>query len=171
MAIAAKSKPAQRKRENGLLGLPGLTGISRASLKNLDDKSRKVFGKRLEALMTERGLSQIQLAEKTFGKKKGNVLGRDRISKYINGTQFPEFMALQKLALALEVELIGGLLPVEILEALSRATAATTIDVRLMPRDKAHVNFSGTFPHAFVTRVMALIKEFDAEFPDFSTQE
>jgi transcriptional regulator with XRE-family HTH domain len=67
------------------------------------------FAKRLSQLMSERELSQSEVAEKIWGRHvssegKNVAKGRDRISVWVSGRNFPDRENLQKLAKALKVK-------------------------------------------------------------------
>lgn len=59
--------------------------------------TKQEFGRRLERIMLEKGMTQADLA-------RASDLGRDSISIYIRGRSFPTPTSLQKLARALNVE-------------------------------------------------------------------
>jgi transcriptional regulator with XRE-family HTH domain len=59
--------------------------------------SRQEFGRRLYALMLERNWNQSELARQAD-------LGRDAVSGYVRGRQFPEPKSLEKLAKALHMK-------------------------------------------------------------------
>lgn len=64
--------------------------------------TKQEFGRRLQAALNERGMSQADLArraEEVTGKK----MGRDAISTYINGRSFPTPASLAQLCKALDM--------------------------------------------------------------------
>jgi transcriptional regulator with XRE-family HTH domain len=67
------------------------------------------FAKRLKSLMEDEGLSQSDLAAKIWGRytnteNKHVARGRDRISVWVNGRNFPDPKNLEKLAKVLKVK-------------------------------------------------------------------
>lgn len=73
------------------------------------------FGRRLAALMLDRGWSQSDLA-------RAANLGRDAISTYVRGRSFPEPKSLRALAEALGIP-AGELLPNTVMSAIEADTA------------------------------------------------
>lgn len=67
------------------------------------------FARRLAELMAAKEMTQSDLARAAFGMAKDKhgvdqVLGRDRISSYVRGLQFPDNINLGKIAAALDVD-------------------------------------------------------------------
>ena len=74
------------------------------------ERARDVnFAKRLRQLMSEREMTQSELAAKIWGRHKSSegknvAKGRDRISVWVSGKNFPDRENLQKLAKHLKVK-------------------------------------------------------------------
>jgi transcriptional regulator with XRE-family HTH domain len=76
----------------------------------MQKKSQVPFGRRLQRLMEDRQLSNSDLAAKMWGRYtnsegKNVARGRDRISVWVNGHNFPSAENLEKLAKALDVKI------------------------------------------------------------------
>lgn len=80
---------------------------------------RQEFGRRLAALLTERGWNQSELARRS-------EIGRDAVSTYIRGRVFPENKSLAAMAKALSVE-PEQLLPNATMQAMDYETPALEI--------------------------------------------
>lgn len=83
--------------------------------------TRQEFGRRLHALMLERGWNQSELARQAD-------IGRDAVSTYIRGRSFPEPKSLHALAEALGVE-VAELLPNSAMSAID-ADVAPMLEIR-----------------------------------------
>jgi transcriptional regulator with XRE-family HTH domain len=110
------------------------------------------FGRRLQALMLQKGWSQADLSRQS-------KLGRDAISTYIRGVSFPEPKNLQKLAKALGVE-SETLLPNSTIGAMQN-DAAPMLEIKQAhgrPNDVwIRVNRIVSFDTA--AKIMAMLKE------------
>ena len=113
------------------------------------------FAKRLRQLMSERELSQSDLAEKIWGRHissegKSVAKGRDRISVWASGKNFPDRENLQKLAKHLKVK-VSDLAPEAELKAAHKVAADWSVTkphgetgmsffqaARYLPDDIAH---------------------------------
>lgn len=83
--------------------------------------TKQEFGRRLMALMLDKGWNQSELARRAG-------LGRDAISTYIRGLSFPEPKNLQKLAAALSIQ-PDQLLPNTVVRAMD-SDAAPMLEIR-----------------------------------------
>ena len=96
------------------------------------ERARDVaFAKRLQQLMNERELSQSDLAAKiwhryTNTEGKHVARGRDRISVWIRGKNFPDAANLAKLAKALDVK-VSDLAPTALVKAAHHGAADWSI--------------------------------------------
>lgn len=101
------------------------------------------FSRRLHELLTERNMSQADLARKTFGTevtKQGYTVakGRDRISAYLSGKTYPEPRTMQKLADALGMTL-EELAPDAVAAAVDRDNPSLSITMVEGHPDKVHL--------------------------------
>jgi transcriptional regulator with XRE-family HTH domain len=83
------------------------------------------FAKRLRNLMDDQELSQSDLAAKIWGRyenteKKWVARGRDRISVWVNGKNFPDAKNLEKLAKVLKIK-VSDLAPQALVKTAHRA--------------------------------------------------
>jgi transcriptional regulator with XRE-family HTH domain len=113
------------------------------------------FAKRLRRLMSEQELSQSELAARIWGRHissegKDVAKGRDRISVWVSGKNFPDRENLQKLARALDVK-VSDLAPEAELKAAHSVAADWSVTkphgetgvsffqaARYLPDDIAH---------------------------------
>lgn len=149
----AKTSGKSRLHESG-------TDISKVQPRRITSDVRVIFGKNLNKLMLERGVSASDLARHCFGttEEKGFEVanGRDRISKYLHGKSFPEYATLPKIADKLDCSL-DDLLPPEVLTAL-QGTASPIITVELSPTTGFHkVKMNGEFSQKFVEELVILV--------------
>jgi transcriptional regulator with XRE-family HTH domain len=84
------------------------------------------FGKRLKAVLAEKGMTASDVAALIWGRKRNakgvlDAVGKDRLSEWINGKSFPSPENLARLAKALDVP-ISELAPDAELKAANRAT-------------------------------------------------
>jgi len=103
-----RAKPEKHKTPLGKKGQIDL--VTRAAMRNLDEKTRRDFGNHLLRLMEKAEVNQSELAKRCFDTtvdSRGLTVskGRDRISKYTRGIAFPDNATLAKLAKALNVTL------------------------------------------------------------------
>lgn len=102
-----------RQARHSLPPSPDTAGLATRAL------TKEEFGRRLAALMTERGWNQSELA-------RASGLGRDSISTYVRGQTFPEPKNLRKLADALNTTTFD-LLPNATMKAMEAETPALEI--------------------------------------------
>ena len=100
------------------------------------------FAKRLRQLMSERELTQSELAAKIWGRHtssegKNVAKGRDRISVWVSGRNFPDRENLQKLAKHLKVK-VSDLAPEAELKAAHNVASDWSIT---KPHGEAGVSF------------------------------
>src|SRR6185369_12794228 len=80
--------------------------ISRGNLKRLDLKTRRNWGKRLGELIEAKEMSYADVARQLFGTLEGGGIaakGRDRMSKYVSGRNFPDNDTIGSLAAFFEM--------------------------------------------------------------------
>jgi transcriptional regulator with XRE-family HTH domain len=114
--------------------------------------TKQEFGRRLMALMLDKGWNQSELA-------RASKLGRDAISTYIRGVSFPEPKNLHKLAKALDTT-ADQLLPNAIVRAMDN-DAAPMLEIRQAAGhpDKVWVRVNRMVTFTQAAEIFALLKE------------
>jgi len=115
--------------------------------------TKQEFGRRLFALIMERGWNQSDLAREAD-------LGRDSISTYVNGKTFPTPKALRSLANALGVD-PEELLPNEMLNAFEDEHPAVELRQAVGHPDKAWLRVNRAMSFGTAARIISLIDEED----------
>lgn len=114
--------------------------------------TKQEFGRRLMALMLDKGWNQSELA-------RASKLGRDAISTYIRGVSFPEPKNLHKLAKALDMT-AAQLLPNAIVRAMDNDTAPM-LEIRQAAGhpDKVWVRVNRMVTFTQAAEIFALLKD------------
>lgn len=125
--------------------------------------TKQEFGRRLQALLLERGMSQADLAraaEAATGKK----MGRDAISTYINGRSFPTPMSLNMLCKALGVER-EELLPNSVMNATRDEHPAFEMRAAAGHPGQAWVRMNRLLSFDTASKIVQLVNQEDGVFP------
>lgn len=124
------------------------------------DEARAEFGRRLQAAMMRSGLSQTDLAAKASQHlPEGDRLGRDSISKYVNGKQMPNPPRLAAIAKVLKVT-PDSLVPSEFVRA---DPAITPVSIREMENGNVWLRINQEVSWDVAMKVLQLIKADDAD--------
>lgn len=115
--------------------------------------TRQEFGRRLNALMLDRDWNQSDLARAAH-------VGRDSVSKYVNGLAFPTPLAVKKLAAALGVTR-EELLPNTLMKALDDEHPAVELRQAAGHPDKAWLRVNRAVPFDIAAKIVALINDAD----------
>ena len=123
-----------------------------------DPARSAAFAKRLKAIMRERELSASDVAAKMWGRYtnaegKNVARGRDRLSVWLNGLNFPDAKNLPLLAKVLDVKTTDLVTDAE-LQALVRTEPAASMV--LYPGGKALVSINQIFPLEIAIEIMNL---------------
>lgn len=116
--------------------------------------TRNEFGRRLMHFTAKKGWNQAELA------RQANV-GRDSISNYVNGRQFPGPKILERLCTALGVDR-EQLLPNSLMNAIDAEQPAIELKQAPGHPDKAWLRINRAMSFATAAAIIALIKEEDA---------
>lgn len=120
------------------------------------------FGRRLAALLTERGWSQSDFAREVWGEienpktKHKSARGRDRVSAYINGKSLPSPKLLAEMAKALELT-PEQLAPDLAGEAAVREKPSITLTVPAGRPDMVHVQVDLLLPAALAPELLTIL--------------
>jgi transcriptional regulator with XRE-family HTH domain len=125
------------------------------------------FARRLKEIMAERELTQSDVAAKIWERSrnpKGALVanGRDRLSVWVSGKNFPDAENLEKLARALGVK-TTDLAPDADMRTASRATPEETISFSPDYKDgMAWIQIARFAPADIALEIMALLRKADA---------
>jgi len=117
--------------------------------------SKQEFGRRLMHFTATKGWNQAELARQAG-------IGRDSVSNYVNGNQFPGPKALQKLCDALGVTR-EQLLPNSLRLAVDAEEPAIELKQAPGHPDKAWLKINRAMSFGTAAAIIALIKEEDAQ--------
>jgi len=123
------------------------------------------FARRLYELMTERGLSQSDLAKKAFGTKvdpRGYTVARnrDRISIYLKGVSLPDPKNLALLANALDMS-PEDLAPEITAATIDRESPEVAMTAIAGHGDKVHLEVNKLVPLSLASKIITMIAEHD----------
>jgi transcriptional regulator with XRE-family HTH domain len=123
--------------------------------------TKQEFGRRLAAVMLEKGMNQSDLARATgnFGKP----LGRDSISTYVNGHAFPTPRSLNQLARALGVDR-EALLPNSLMQAMNDEHPAVEMTQAVGHPDKAWLKVNRMVSFATAAKIIDIINRDNQTF-------
>lgn len=113
--------------------------------------SKQEFGRRLHAILLQRGWNQSDLARKTG-------VGRDAVSTYIRGRSFPEPGTLKKMADALGMD-PGELLPNALESAVDRDLPALEIREAIGHPGMAWLRINQRVTTGQALRIMQILQE------------
>lgn len=122
------------------------------------------FSKRLHYALLKAGMSQSDLARKvwnetrTDGRGFSQVVGRDRISAYINKKAMPSPITLQKIAEALNLE-VHDLAPNLTAAAVEKENPALEMKMIAGHSDKVLLRINQLVPLATAAKIVAMIEE------------
>jgi transcriptional regulator with XRE-family HTH domain len=128
--------------------------------------SLQQFARRLHEVLTEKNMSQSDLARKAFGeevnKKTGysGAKGRDRISAYLAGKTYPEPRTLQKIAEALNVT-VEDLAPDALAATVDRENHAISINMVEGHPDKVHLVVNKLVPLAVAMEIGSILAKLE----------
>jgi transcriptional regulator with XRE-family HTH domain len=126
-----------------------------------------VFAKRLQEIMAQREMTQSKVAAEIWGRslnsKGANVAnGRDRLSVWVSGKNFPDPENLEKLARVLKVK-TTDLAPDADMRTASRATPDATISFSQDYKEgMAWVQIAQYVPADIALEMMVLLRKADA---------
>lgn len=130
-------------------------------------KNLESFGDRLRRILIERNMSQSDLARLVFNETRTDnrgydvVVGKDRISAYVNNRQTPEPKTLKLIAEALKMD--PAELAPELVSALNRNSAGPTILIEALSghTDKVRLQIHQLVPRRIAARIMEILSEAD----------
>ena len=121
-------------------------------------KRKTAFGERLQRIMTERDLSQSDIARLIWGEinmPDGGAKNRQVVSKYLAGDVSPRMSTKRKLAAALDVPL-GELDPMS--KALERPGSGLRLE--FVNRKEARLEVNLVLPKALAQQVIAILEDY-----------
>lgn len=115
--------------------------------------TKQEFGRRLQDLMLGKGWNQSELARQA-------EIGRDSVSAYVNGRQFPNPPSLEALSRVLGVT-PDELLPNGFMRALDAEHPAVELKVAAGHPERAWLRINREVPFDVATAILSLINDAD----------
>ena len=128
------------------------------------DAIRVVFARKLQAAMSEKGLTQTELARRVVPLVKNTKVGRSNINKYVRAKVLPQPPVLEAIAKVLEMR-VTDLLPARPSSAVEEHPPLT---MRTMPDDPnmTWIQINMAVPWKKALKVVAMLKSNDDEDED-----
>jgi transcriptional regulator with XRE-family HTH domain len=129
-------------------------------------KGLESFGDRLRRILIERNMSQSDLARLVFNETRTDnrgydvVVGKDRISAYINNRAKPEPKTLKQIANALKMT-PEELAPEVVSEASKNSTPTILVEALSGRTDKVRLQIHKLVPLQTAVKIMAMLGEND----------
>lgn len=126
----------------------------------------ETFARRLHYALLDRDMSQSDLARKVWGQTRTDargyetVVGKDRISSYINGKQMPEPKTLKKIADALKMK-PEDLAPDLAASAIERGSPEVEMKLMGGHTDKALLRVNKLLPLSLAAEIIKMISDFE----------